>query len=699
MLPELDCNKDAVWSVDKGDAAADHVVMLLHGMQGRPESLDDLTESVLNSAMDRGERVRVLLPTLPLDSLGSTDLAAMCREIATELRDTIAAMGAGRVTLIGHSTGGPLVQAVFLYLEEDAEFKIPAENIRLVLLSSLNNGWTLNHSMPPQTKVAFSFGAALAVFMKFIALVVRWATGKPTRAPWILQIRRGSPFLIDIQLRWLALRDRIMLENDNTAGLPKVVQVLGSRDELISWSDSISISSVGSFEFVNMPHTDHLSAISFNDANNPEYGAERRAVFEHAVWSHDDSLAIDPWDEIPPAPELQVERVVFVVHGIRDEGHWTQKIGLRARKIYDDGAKGVASRADETRARQDRPDKTDKPASKIAIITSGYGFFSMLQFLNPFERLKKVHWFVHHYVEARRRYPKAKFSFIGHSNGTYLLAKSLMLYDRVRFERIVFAGSVVTQAFPWEKFLNPGLEQPADEDTAQRPRTKAVLNFAADGDWVVALFPMIGDWPLVRRLVPGLLGGVGVGRFSSEAGEDRIIQRQFVRGGLGAAIQERYWDDLARFVVNGDAPSPDALDTANEPRWYVTSKAFRGLVLLAIGVVALGYIPWIALNYPVWFWVAAIVPLGLALVALVVTRLIVHARTSTSYPNMGMPNSIMAGTFAITGVAWLTLPWWGDGAQISGDSAETVARTTISLVQGLSVLGYFALVNRVLTRV
>ena len=66
---------------------------------------------------------------------------------------------------------------------------------------------------------------------------------------------------------------------------------------------------------------------------------------------------------------------------------------------------------------------------------------------------------------------------------------------------------------------------------------------------------------------------------------------------------------------------------------------------------------------------------------------------------MGMPNSIMAGTFAITGVAWLTLPWWGDGAQISGDSAETVARTTISLVQGLSVLGYFALVNRVLTRV
>ena len=57
---------------------------------------------------------------------------------------------------------------------------------------------------------------------------------------------------------------------------------------------------------------------------------------EYRVQSYEDGeiKPIIPWDETPPEPDAGVKRVVFVFHGIRDEGHWTQMIPNRARNIF-----------------------------------------------------------------------------------------------------------------------------------------------------------------------------------------------------------------------------------------------------------------------------------------------------------------------------------------------------------------------------
>ena len=76
------------------------------------------------------------------------------------------------------------------------------------------------------------------------------------------------------------------------------------------------------------------------------------------------------------------------------------------------------------------------------------------------------------------------FSYVGHSNGTYLVARALKDYPAARFHRIVFAGSVVRCDYDWLQ-----ISRPIPGETSELPRVDKVLNFTATGDWVVALFP------------------------------------------------------------------------------------------------------------------------------------------------------------------------------------------------------------------
>ena len=81
------------------------------------------------------------------------------------------------------------------------------------------------------------------------------------------------------------------------------------------------------------------------------------------------------------------------------------------------------------------------------------------------------------YAEALAKYPNAKgrFHYIGHSNGTYLVARALKEYPCCRFKHIAFAGSVVHKKYDWTHFMSSQVE--------------AVANYVATTDWVVALFP------------------------------------------------------------------------------------------------------------------------------------------------------------------------------------------------------------------
>ena len=57
------------------------------------------------------------------------------------------------------------------------------------------------------------------------------------------------------------------------------------------------------------------------------------------------------------------------------------------------------------------------------------------------------------YVAARAAYPAADFSFIGHSNDTYLFGSALIRCKAVRFKHAVLAGSVLRSNFKWKRLV------------------------------------------------------------------------------------------------------------------------------------------------------------------------------------------------------------------------------------------------------
>jgi pimeloyl-ACP methyl ester carboxylesterase len=154
----------------------------------------------------------------------------------------------------------------------------------------------------------------------------------------------------------------------------------------------------------------------------------------------------------------------------------------------------------------------------------------MLPFLLYSTRREKVEWLMDQYTENRALYPCADFSFIGHSNGTYLLARALEDYPACRFKNVVFAGSVVHQKYDWSRMI-------------ANKRIGGIINLVASADWVVAIFPKA-----LQTLKLQDLGSGGHDGFSLlEPGS----QLRYLKGSHGAGIKEELWDTIADFIIHG----------------------------------------------------------------------------------------------------------------------------------------------------
>jgi hypothetical protein len=180
----------------------------------------------------------------------------------------------------------------------------------------------------------------------------------------------------------------------------------------------------------------------------------------------------------------------------------------------------------------------------------------MLPFVLRPVRQRKVEWLMDRYVEARARYPNAAFHYVGHSNGTYLVAQALCDYPAARFKHIVFAGSVVRRDYDWSSF------------TKQKPpRVEKVLNFVATQDWVVALVPKaLQQMQLWRRRRIGL-GSAGHDGFDQDIENVRVEQDpvpvhqvKYIVGGHGSGVEEPNWDHIAEFIVSGKPAEKDLQD-------------------------------------------------------------------------------------------------------------------------------------------
>jgi pimeloyl-ACP methyl ester carboxylesterase len=303
----------------------------------------------------------------------------------------------------------------------------------------------------------------------------------------------------------------------------------------------------------------------------------RWVLFERALSEPLDELndvAINPefFADMPAiTPHADTRDFVFVIHGIRDHGFWTQKI---ARTIKREGARA-------------------HPPRKFLSFTGSYGYFAMVPFLLRWVRKWKAAWLMDQYVEVKARFKDAEFSFVGHSNGTYLLASILQDYPAASFGRVVFAGSVVRRDFAWEAFLT-------STTPGHSPRVKEALNYVATGDWVVAIFPKgfqilksifdIGSaghdgFDEYREKKPGLLGFLSkLFRKPKALPDAPLREARCVIGAHSAGIDETQWDDIARFIISGTMPTDTPVDFARRRAWWLVGLGWISSLILLLGL-------------------------------------------------------------------------------------------------------------------
>jgi hypothetical protein len=333
----------------------------------------------------------------------------------------------------------------------------------------MSRGWLPESTRTWWESVKWSFGSWVA---EILALVRYNLT--------IMDIRRGMPFIVQTRLQWLALaskggvvetrrrwldsqRQRLgNLRREVSFDMP-VLQLLGTVDDLVSPNDSVDLSvdtaDNAPFKLIELPLTNHEQATQMNMptvaqremlraamrgtglsdvCKRDKLAAETRwFLFERALsepLDNLDDIAINPeyFADMPAiTAHVNTRDFVFVIHGIRDHGFWTQKI---ARTIKREGARA-------------------HPPRNFLSFTGSYGYFAMVPFLLRWVRKWKAAWLMDQYVEVKARFADAEFSFVGHSNGTYLLASVLQDYPAAKFARVVLAGSVVRRDFAWQTFL------------------------------------------------------------------------------------------------------------------------------------------------------------------------------------------------------------------------------------------------------
>lgn len=529
---------------------SDTLVVLLHAFTGDGASLNAIKHELQSVGTFAG--ADILQPDLPFGvfSIATTsDVVAQLLGVIDDAWATRAAEGRPykNILLVGHSMGALIARKVYVAAQgqsPDAEFeKLLIDELalrknasldaprpwadkvsKIILFAGMNRGWSISHHMSLWR--AFYMQAGVAV-----GHVIGVFYG---RQPIIMEIRRGAPFVTQLRLQWLSMENHLNPKAE-------VIQMLGTQDDLVSPDDNVDLVVGDDFRYIPVPYSGHENVINLSEE---KFGQYRVDALHTALDSDTTSrIARDPCASTKMRIDCSVDHVVFVMHGIRDEGHWTRQIARHTESLF-----------------------RDRFGSDLVVEseTSSYGYFPMLSFLRLGERREKVEWFMDRYVEARVRYPRARFHYVGHSHGTYLLAEALEKYASVKFDHVVFAGSVVHREYDWSRYTPE--------------RVHGILNFVATADWVVAFFPKA-----LQSIGVQDLGSAGHDGFDS----DSVVQPPslYIRGGHSAALQESVWDSIAEFVVSGTFVPPPEVVQPQQCAWVKYPAYGAPVIWLLIGVL------------------------------------------------------------------------------------------------------------------
>lgn len=126
---------------------------------------------------------------------------------------------------------------------------------------------------------------------------------------------------------------------------------------------------------------------------------------------------------IPEIHAVKERPIVISLHGIRTRGDWQKELSSALSRngfVYE---------------------------------PLDYGFFRAIQLVLPWARDAKKKWFLEKYTAVTKGYLSPP-SIIAHSLGTYLVARTMQKYTELRFDRIIFCGSIAEVAYPWTAIIN-----------------------------------------------------------------------------------------------------------------------------------------------------------------------------------------------------------------------------------------------------
>lgn len=529
--------RDALGCEYKRDSKT--LVVVLHAFNSDQSQYDEVVSTI--QSHPEFENAEFLRPNLPFKLMSLATPDSVLNALMSKIEERWQANKHDKIVFVGHSMGALYARKLLILANgkkclfgersetgwetdnqicEHSETRLWAQHIdRIILLAGMNNGWSISHHMGLITAVKLQIGDFLGDTIEKLR----------DKTPIIMHIKSGSKFISDLRFDWVAMQEKISLKSPSNNSVkrsrPLVVQLLGTQDDLVPPTDNIDPISGRDFSYLEVGFSNHVTVREM-DLPKPDKvgesgyeeirqycanlidGTEKdihnkakqlRACVLLKALSYEN---IDSKEHFEPD---KVTDVVFVIHGIRDLGFWTEKISNRIKQ------------------------KASIKNRKFFTIHSSYGYFPMLSFLRPNEREEKVQWFVDQYTFAKANYPDANFHFVGHSHGTYLLARALEKYDAIKFKNVVFAGSVVQQDYDWGTRLQ-------NDDVGR------VLNFTATFDWVVAWFPNA-----IEMLNWQDLGSAGHDGFNNLP--TNIFQVENIAGGHSAALNELNWDAIANFIL------------------------------------------------------------------------------------------------------------------------------------------------------
>ena len=495
---------------------------------------------------------KVVVPELPMGMFSLSSPEELCEHVDRLIVDIVKELNPEKIILVGFSTGTLLVRGAVLEDFNRTRRKWLGRLDRIILVAGILRGWTVSSATPARFRVGEVFirGAARLVSISnylFSGLCWKRTLGELTE--------RGEPFVISQRLRFHTAVGCL-------SDIP-IVCLLGTEDEFVSPNDVIEEGMLDNIYYIEIRGADHLTIVNPDtrvicSQLKKDRVVKLKAAFQGSQTDlREHQLSVDYLDsyldpmDLPKSRTgyLETKDVVIVLHGIRDNGFWTNRIGAQLKK--------------------------DQHTLAIRTPTPSYGYFSAVDFIFPLSRYKKTCWLLEVYADLKSMFPNASISVLGHSNGSYLAAHAMEVCPDIRFKNIYFAGSVVRRDYDWNERVNRGQIE------------GRVVNVFSSDDRVIALAPAF-----VEALgLSGLnVGGAGYKGFKEVTLPDQVENFGPYSGKHSAGIAPEFWKSIASFMVNGEFTPPKEPDGKNHNFQHGLLRVV--LLILLLVMIALSLYVW-----------------------------------------------------------------------------------------------------------